>query len=208
MRKEKLEEIKSYLEKLTIISKTEPTITEGKFLKIASASYTLANNKTIIREELIKPHDGAAIIFPITKEGNVVLIAEPRVLTKEGVTIELPAGYIDKGEQGIDAALRELEEETGYTTKEPLIYLGSFYQDQGCSRCQNVAYLALDCENKYMQHFDQDEFIISFECTLKETLELIKMNYIKSANSLLSVKLGENKAKKYVKMKKKEGSTC
>ena len=41
----------------------------------------------------------AAIILPITNENSTILVVEPRVLTKSGVGISLPAGYIEEGEE-------------------------------------------------------------------------------------------------------------
>ena len=44
-------------------------------------------------------------------------------LTKEGSLLEVPAGYIEEGEEAEQGAIRELIEETGYVVKD-VIYLG------------------------------------------------------------------------------------
>lgn len=119
MRKEKLEELKSYIKELQLID-TIKTGENPDFLGIEKNYYRLKNGKLISRERITKQgKDGnAVIILPLTREGNTILVVQPRVLTKEVVGIELPAGYIENNEKPIDAARRELEEETGYVPKE------------------------------------------------------------------------------------------
>jgi ADP-ribose pyrophosphatase len=203
MRKEKLKEIKSYIEQLKVISSTNPVLVgQGKFLKIATSTHTLINDKVIVREEIVKKEKDAVIILPITTDGNVVLVAQPRPLTEEGVTIELPAGYVDEGEEPINAAYRELREETGYEPLDTMEDLGAFYQDQGCSRSLNHIFIAPHCQKIDDQNLDKDEYIIYFECKLKEMFELINMGYIRSANSVLTARLALPSVKKYTARKR------
>lgn len=53
-------------------------------------------------------------VVPVTAEGNVVLIRQYRHGIQD-VVVEIPGGMIDPGEEPEAAAVRELEEETGYT---------------------------------------------------------------------------------------------
>ena len=55
----------------------------------------------------------AAIIFPLTEGGEVVLVRQYRPAIRQ-VELGLPAGLVDKGEEPLAAAKRELLEETGY----------------------------------------------------------------------------------------------
>ncbi len=195
MRKEKLEELKSYIEEFKPIKIEEATF-ESNFLSIKQYQILLGNGEIITREEMIKNNSSgsAVIILPVTKDNNTILVVEPRVFTKETVGVGLPAGYIEIGEDSSMAAKRELEEETGYTSNN-LIKLASFYQDEGCSRAFNTSFLALDAEKIGLQKLDESEFIHYFECTFDEALELVDLGYIKGANSILTLE----KAKAYVK---------
>lgn len=62
----------------------------------------------------IKNESDVACVLPITREGKVVLVKQFRPGPEEVLT-ELPAGIIEPGEIPIDAAKRELLEETGYS---------------------------------------------------------------------------------------------
>ena len=131
MRKEKLEELKSIVEELKTIKITKRDIENNKkFLQSDAYYYTLNNGITIPREKLIKGgNDGSAsIIMPITKNNEVLTVIEPRVFTNLTVGVGFPAGYIEKDEDIKLSALRELREETGYTTND-IIEIDSFYQD-------------------------------------------------------------------------------
>lgn len=55
----------------------------------------------------------AAIIFPITNEGEVVMVRQYRP-PLEDFELGLPAGLVESGEKPEAAARRELAEETGY----------------------------------------------------------------------------------------------
>ncbi len=51
--------------------------------------------------------------LPITRDGNIVLVRQYRMGT-QNLSWEPPGGILDPGENPVDAAARELREETGY----------------------------------------------------------------------------------------------
>ena len=57
-----------------------------------------------------------AQIVPITRDGNVVMIRQYRHGAQR-VTLEIPGGLVDPGEDPREAALRECLEETGYRAR-------------------------------------------------------------------------------------------
>lgn len=188
------EEIKNVFDEFKTINKTKKD--GNKFLSIESYICELNNGKVITREKILKGgNDGSAVIvLPITQNEKVILAIEPRVFTEKTVDIGLPSGYIENGEEPKDAALRELKEETGYVSNR-LEYLGSFYQDQGCSSALNHYFIAFDCEKKYDQNLDESEFIKYVEVDFKELDYLQDNGYIKSLNSAYTIE----KAKQYIK---------
>lgn len=100
----------------------------------------------------------AVIIVPITSDNKYVAIMESRVLTRTGVNISFPAGMIDEREKPIEAAIRELREETGYSCEE-MIPLEWHYQDVGCSKSVVTTFLAKNAKKLYDLDLDQGERI-------------------------------------------------
>lgn len=196
IREEKLKELESYINEFKTIKDTNEGLISKGFLSIEKHTCLLNNGKTIVREKIIKNNkDGSACtILPVTEDGNVILVVQPRVFSKLTVGIEFPAGYVEENEEPIISAKRELEEETGYTCSN-MILLAKYYQDEGCSAAFNYSYLAQDCKKTNEQRLDKDEYIRYFECTFEEALELLDLGYICGVNSTLSLE----KAKNYFK---------
>ena len=189
MRKEKLEELKKIINEFKTVSYVVNDNPKKRFIGSIPYLFTLNNGKVIPREQLLKNNlDGSAVMIAAQdKESKEFLVTiEPRVFTKLGVAVSFPAGYIEKDETAIDAARRELREETGYTT-DSLIHLDSFYQDEGVSKAFNHSYLALNAERKFEQDLDENEFIKYMTFTYDELLEIEKMGYISGSNTKLTL---------------------
>lgn len=186
--------IEKYINELKTIEKTKNDKTN--FITVESYNCKLNNGETIVREKILKgKKDGSAsIVLPITQDKKVVLAIEPRVFTEKTVDIGLPAGYIEENEDPMEAAKRELLEETGYESNN-LEYLGSFYQDQGCSEALNHYYIAYNAKKVKEQDLDESEFIKYIEVTFDELYELVDKGYIKGLNSIYTIE----KAKNYLK---------
>ena len=196
MRKEKQKLINNYLEELKTIKREIDKNPKERFVTSIPYLYTLNNGRVIRREQVLKNNSNgsAVIIAPYIKEtGEFLVVIEPRVFTKLGVSVSFPAGYIEECEKPEEAALRELKEETGYVS-ENMIYLDSYYQDEGVSEAFNHSFLALDCEKKYDQDLDENEIVKYTTLTYEELLELEKKGIINGSNTKLTLE----KIKKYI----------
>jgi 8-oxo-dGTP pyrophosphatase MutT (NUDIX family) len=96
-------------------------------------------------------------IIPVTKEREVVLIRQYRHGVRD-VVMEIPGGIVEPGDTPLDAAIRELKEETGYTAKQ-MVYLGLTHANPAFMNNRCYSYLALDCEPSGPQNLDDKEDI-------------------------------------------------
>ena len=90
------------------------TIFQGKIVKVLLDQAELPNGKLASREVVL--HPGGVAILPLDENGMVTLVQQYRYPFHQ-VLLELPAGKLDQGEDHQVAAMRELEEETGYQAK-------------------------------------------------------------------------------------------
>jgi ADP-ribose pyrophosphatase len=65
---------------------------------------------------LIVGHGGSAVMMPVDERGRILLVKQFR-LPAEDYLWEIPAGRIDDGETPLQAAKRELQEETGFKAR-------------------------------------------------------------------------------------------
>lgn len=198
-RQELISELEKLKNQYKIINAKEIPNKSKTFIEVKTFQYILNDGTIINREKIMKnKKDGsAAVIIPLTENGETILVVQPRPSSRMGIGIEFPAGYIDEGEDALDTAIRELAEETGYEAEE-MIYLGEFDQDQGCSSAVNTAYLALNCKHVQEQHLDRDEYIKYLECNFEDVLYLVDEGIIRDANSLNAI----HRAVKILEMKK------
>lgn len=96
-------------------------------------------------------------IIPVTREGEVVLIRQFRFGTW-GTTLEIPGGMVDPGEEPATAAVRELEEETGFRPGS-VRPLGFSHPNPAIQANRLHTYLALGCERVHAGQQDGSEDI-------------------------------------------------
>ncbi len=121
-----------------------------------------------VRRDVVELPDGAvidyyrsvrqdvAVVLPVTIAGEVLLVRQ----YKHGVgavTLELPGGLIDEGEEPLAAAARELREETGFAAPGALEPLGWTWGDASKSTERIHSFLARDVERVGEPQLDPNE---------------------------------------------------
>ncbi|NNJ52588.1 MAG: NUDIX hydrolase, partial [Ignavibacteriaceae bacterium] len=77
--------------------------------KVDQIEYNSGNRA--VRE--VAEHPGGAVVVGITKDEKIIMVTQHR-FPVDKILLELPAGKLDKDENPMHCAIRELEEETGY----------------------------------------------------------------------------------------------
>lgn len=159
---------------------TTTKIYDGKIISLQKDVVRLPNGKTSERE-LIK-HPGAVAIIPITEDKKILFVEQYRKPLERSL-IEIPAGKMEPNEKPEVTAIRELEEETGYTTNE-LIYVTSFYTSPGFADELIHIYMADKLEQlDEAIPGDEDEFVEVIELTLDQAQDAIMNQRIRDAKT-------------------------
>ncbi|MBR3360736.1 MAG: NUDIX hydrolase [Lachnospiraceae bacterium] len=173
----------------TMVSSEE--IFHGRLLHIFRDVVRLPNGNEVTRE-LFK-HWGAVCIVPLTEDGNIIMERQFRYPLNRVIT-EIPAGKLDSLEEDrLDAAKRELLEETGITA-DHWVSLGDFCPAAAYSTERITMYLATGL-HKGERHLDQDEFLNIKEMPMEEVIKEIMDGTIDDGKTIAAVL----KASQYLK---------
>jgi ADP-ribose pyrophosphatase len=159
---------------------TKP-IFEGKIISLQVDTVRLPNGETATRE--IVRHPGAVAVVALIE--NKMLVVEQFRKPLEKVQVEIPAGKLDAGEEPVEAAKRELEEETGYRARS-IEHLHSFSTSPGFAEEVVHLYFTDDLEQGNV-HLDDEEFLTCEAITIDQAMAYIKEGRISDAKTLLAV---------------------
>ena len=133
-------------------------------------------------------HPGAVVVLPFVDGENILLIRNRRYAVGETL-VELPAGTVDKGEDPVNCAGRELIEETGYIAGR-IKLLGDFYTSPGILSEKMYAFAAYDL-TKAEAALEEGEEIELAPASLDEAIEMIGFGQIKDAKTIATLLMYE-----------------
>nr|WP_175614511.1 NUDIX hydrolase [Piscibacillus halophilus] len=115
----------------------------------------------------------------LTKNNQIILVNQYRHAGGDSF-LEIPAGKIEVGETYSEGILREVREETGYTSKANPIKIGEFMVNPAIQNNKVVTFLILEAYKAGEQCLDEFEDLSIHTYDFDELDELIKMNKIKT----------------------------
>jgi len=118
---------------------------------------------------LTSPADAVATVS-LTEQGCIILTRQYRHPIRQ-VIYDLPAGHLEPGEDPIQGAQREFEEETGYYPRH-MEKLGYYNQFPGVLRAATNLYFATDLVQT-SQHLEPGELLETVHLPVREVLEMI-----------------------------------
>lgn len=142
-------------------------------------------NGNVVKWDFIG-HKGAAAMLAVREDGKLLMVRQWRNAL-DRYTLEIPAG----GKNSIDeptetAAIRELEEETGYIAGKVQFLLSIYTTVAFCNEKIDI-YLARNLKRRENQHLDEDEFIDVKACDLDELVQMIYDGKIEDSKTVSAI---------------------
>jgi len=127
-------------------------------------------------------HAGSAVMMAVDEKKRILLVRQYR-LPAEKYLWELPAGKLDKGEKPLQAAKRELMEETGYKAKK-WEKLASFFVSPGYVQERMTIFLAKDLTAGDATPMDDERIEVRW-FKRKEVSQMIRDGKIEDAKTII-----------------------
>lgn len=138
-------------------------------------------------------HAGSAVMMAVDEKKRILLVRQYR-LAAEAYLWELPAGRLDPGEKPLQAAKRELAEETGYQAR-TWKKLASFWVSPGYVEEKMTIFLATDLTEGTATPMD-DERIEARWFTRQEVAAMIDSGKIADAKTMIGYMLWERRGRR------------
>ncbi|WP_123040873.1 NUDIX domain-containing protein [Cohnella candidum] len=161
---------------------TKP-IFQGRMISLQVDTVRLPDGGTATRE--IVKHPGAVAVLALVEGASKMLVVEQFRKPLEKVQVEIPAGKLEPGEDPLEAAGRELEEETGFRASR-LKHMQSFSTSPGFA--EEIVHLYFADElTKGEVHLDEEEFLTCEAITLEQAWQYVRDGRICDAKTLLAL---------------------
>jgi ADP-ribose pyrophosphatase len=163
-------------------------------MKIISSREVLKNKLFSVVDEVAKDpggfeihrsivrHPGSAVMMAVDERQRVLLVRQFR-LPAEQELWELPAGRIDPGESPLEAAKRELREETGYEAKQ-WVPLASYWASPGYVDEKMNLFLALGLTEGKQEPMEDERIELAW-FGKEQLAQMIREGEIKDGKTLV-----------------------
>lgn len=164
-------------------TRTSETTYQGKIFYITKDTAELENGKLVQRD--VVHHSGGVCVVPLTDRGTVLMVKQFRYPMQQ-VTLEIPAGKIEAGEDPAQCGKRELCEEVGRTCKK-YTNLGTLFPTPAYDTEVIHMYLAQELSAPQEQDLDDGEFLDVIELPLEEAVQMVMRGEIPDAKTQVAL---------------------
>ena len=155
---------------------------DGRIVRVRTDAVLLPTGRNATRE--VVEHRPSVVVVPIDADGNAILVRQYRY-PAEQVLLEAPAGVVEESETPDDCAMRELQEEIGFSSRD-LRALGGFWTSPGYCTEFMYAYLAKDLVPSRLEA-DADESIEVQRVSISRVSRLIRLGEIQDAKTIAAL---------------------
>ncbi|MDD6279751.1 MAG: NUDIX domain-containing protein [Ruminococcus sp.] len=155
---------------------------DGPVFTVTSDIAELEDGTSALRD--VVHHNGGVCVIPITENNEIYVVKQFRY-PFQTVTVEIPAGKINKGENHYDCGKRELLEETGCTCEE-YSYLGCLYPTPAYDTEIIHIYMARGL-SRGNQNLDSDEFLDVEKIPLESAVDMVMNGEILDSKTQIAI---------------------
>ena len=157
---------------------------KGKVLSMREDLIELPNGATSTRE--VVEHNGAVGVVPLTQNNEIIFVRQFRSGIRE-ITIELPAGKLEKGEDPLECGKRELKEETGFDAKSFTKLTQTATSPAILEEIIHI-YLAQGLTSGETNP-DDDEFVETVVYSINDAVDMVKTGKINDGKTIIGILL-------------------
>lgn len=155
---------------------------KGNFVDFCADKVRLPDGRTATREYI--DHPGAVGVLPVLDSKRIVLVRQYRYPVGE-VTLEMPAGKLDRGEKPLACLHRELAEETGYTAGKVTRLLD--YWPTPALANEVIGLYVAEKLKPGVARTDKDEFLQAVILRFDEALRLVWSGKIRDSKTIIGL---------------------